>query len=194
MNGKGVLIHMKEINKKIANEVSEVLKQVPPGESEELAKKLHHAKRIFVVGTGRSGLIGKVFAMRMMHSDYIIYVVGETITPSIESGDLLLIISGSGSTGSLRQYAVKAQEVNATVALVTTNKNAAIGRLSNCTVCIPAATKKRLASEPETIQPLGSQFDQTAHLLLDAVVVYLLQQHPEGHDHTAMNQKHANLE
>lgn len=176
------------------NEVSEVLGQINPEESMKLAKELHHAKKIFVAGTGRSGLIGKVFAMRMMHSDYPIYVVGETITPSIKSDDLLLIISGSGSTGSLQQYAIKAKEVGATVALVTTNKTAAIGQLSDCTVCIPAATKKRLASEPETIQPLGSQFDQTAHLLLDSVVVYLLEQHPKGHNHTALNQKHANLE
>lgn len=185
---------MREINQNIASEVAEVLQQVNPHESERLAKALHHAKRIFVAGTGRSGLIGKVFAMRMMHSSYTIYVVGETITPSIESDDLLLIVSGSGSTGSLQQYAKKAKEVHAKVALMTTNTASAIGQLSDCTICIPAATKQRLASEPETIQPLGSQFDQTAHLLLDAVVVYLLQQYPESHDRQALNQKHANLE
>ncbi|MFD1037547.1 6-phospho-3-hexuloisomerase [Virgibacillus byunsanensis] len=184
---------MKKITDVIANEVSEVLRHVNPSETEELADSLQKANRIFVAGTGRSGLIGKTFAMRLMHSGYQIYVVGETITPSIESNDLLLIISGSGSTSSLKEYATKSKDVGFKVALVTTNKNSAIGQLSNCIVQIPAATKKRLDQEPDTIQPLGSQFDQSAHLLLDAVVVYLLQQQDEKNN-AKLNQKHANLE
>lgn len=185
---------MKNITDNIANEVGGVLRQVNPKESVKLADELQNAKRIFVAGTGRSGLIAKVFAMRLMHSGYHIYVVGETITPSIENGDLLLIISGSGTTESLKQYATKSKEVGTKVALVTTNKDSAIGQLSDCTILIPAATKKRLSHEPDTIQPLGSQFDQSAHLLLDAVVVYLLQQQPGQENATKLNQKHANLE
>lgn len=184
---------MKEITNKIANEVTEVLHQIDPNESIKLADELRNAKRIFVAGTGRSGLIGKVFAMRLMHSGYHVYVVGETITPSIEAADLLLVISGSGTTGTLKQYATKAKEADAHLALVTTNKDSAIGQLSDCAIVIPAATKKRLETEPNTIQPLGSQFDQSAHLVLDAVIVYLLQQQ-EGQDNATLNQKHANLE
>ncbi|WP_078431501.1 6-phospho-3-hexuloisomerase [Metabacillus halosaccharovorans] len=185
---------MKKIIETIAGEISGVLAQIDENEAAKLANELQNAKRIFIAGTGRSGLIGKVFAMRMMHSEYPVYVVGETITPSIETGDLLLTISGSGSTGSLVQYAKKAKKIDAKVALVTTNKDSVIGELSDCTITIPAATKKRLASEPDTIQPLGSQFDQSAHLLLDAIIVYLLLQKPEGKSHSSLNQKHANLE
>lgn len=185
---------MKKIINTITEEITGVLAQMEENEVIKLADHLQDAQRIFIAGTGRSGLVGKVFAMRMMHSEYPVYVVGETITPSIESGDLLLAISGSGSTGSLVQYAKKAKEIDAKVALVTTNKASVIGEISDCTVVIPAATKKRLASEPDTIQPLGSQFDQSAHLLLDAVIVYLLEKQPEGKSHKSLNQKHANLE
>ncbi|WP_106496462.1 6-phospho-3-hexuloisomerase [Lentibacillus sp. Marseille-P4043] len=184
---------MKNIIDTVASEVTGVLKQVDADEAIDLAKRIQRARRIFVAGTGRSGLIGKVFAMRLMHSGFPIYVVGETITPSIETGDLLLVISGSGSTGTLKQFAMKAKEIDADVALVTTNPDSAIGQVSDCYVRIPAATKKRLETEPKTIQPLGSQFDQSAHLLLDAIVVYLLQ-HSEGNDNSSLNQKHANLE
>jgi|SRR5690625_256237 len=177
----------------LVSEVTEVLQQVDPIESTELAEEIFRAKTIFVAGTGRSGLIGKVFSMRMMHSGYSIYVVGETITPSIETGDLLLVISGSGSTSTLKHFATKAKEVGAKVALVTTNKQSDIGKISDYCVTIPAATKKRLEIEPETIQPLGSQFDQSAHLLMDAIVVYLLQD-SEGGRHSDLNKKHANLE
>ncbi|MFD1849585.1 6-phospho-3-hexuloisomerase [Oceanobacillus bengalensis] len=185
---------MKNIIETVAGEISGVLHQIDEKEATQLANELQSAKRIFIAGTGRSGLIGKVFAMRLMHSGYSVYVVGETITPSIETDDLLLLITGSGSTGSLVHYAKKAKEIDAKVALVTTNKDATIGQLADSTVTIPAATKKRLETEPATIQPLGSQFDQSAHLLLDAIVVYLLKQHPEGKSHTSLNQKHANLE
>lgn len=177
----------------LVTEVTEVLEQVDPKESTKLAEEINQAKRVFVAGTGRSGLIGKVFAMRMMHSGYPIYVVGETITPSIETGDLLLIISGSGSTATLKHFATKAKEVEAKLALVTTNRKSDIGQISDYCVNLPAATKRRLKVEPETIQPLGSQFDQSAHILMDAIVVYLLQNLAKS-GRASLNQKHANLE
>ncbi len=183
---------MEQMIKTVATEVNEIVQQIDADETKVLAEEIQKAKRIFISGTGRSGLVGKIFAMRLMHSDYPVYVVGETITPSIEPNDLLLIISGSGSTGSLVLYAKKAKEADAKVALVTTNKDSAIGQIADQSVRIPAATKKRLETEPNTIQPLGSQFDQSAHLLLDAIVVYLLQHYPKESQN--LNQKHANLE
>lgn len=186
-------INMKQITDKIANEVKQVLDQIEEKETKALAGEIQRGQRIFISGTGRSGLAGKMFAMRLMHSGYHVYAVGETITPSIAEEDLLIIISGSGTTESLEQYAKQAKQTGARLALVTTNKHSSIGELSDCAVRIPAATKKRLETEPETIQPLGSQFDQSAHLLLDVVIVYLLEQREKKHD-TSLNRTHANLE
>ena len=185
---------MKQKVNTIAKEIQEVLGQVNEAELIELAEGIQQAPRIFIAGTGRSGLVGKMFGMRLMHSGYQIYIVGETNTPSLESNDLLLLISGSGGTSSLLNYAKKAKEIDAKVALVTTNKESAIGSQSTYIVRVPAATKKRLPQEPETIQPLGSQFDQSAHLLLDAIVVYLLDTYPANRTVESLNQKHTNLE
>lgn len=185
---------LKEILKTISTEVSEVLGRVSEDELIKLSEKLERAERIFVAGTGRSGLIGKVFAMRMMHIGYKVFVVGETITPSIDSDDVLLIISGSGSTGTLKQYAKKARQINAEVVLMTTNGSSEIAEMSSSSVILPAATKKRLETEPKTIQPLGSQFDQSAHLLLDSIIVHLLQNKKDRNDGKTASQNHANLE
>ncbi|GIO24530.1 6-phospho-3-hexuloisomerase [Oceanobacillus sp. J11TS1] len=185
---------MKKILNTIAGEIQEVLAHVDAEQTVQLAEQIQKADRIFIAGTGRSGLAGKMFAMRLMHSGYQVYVVGETITPSLESGDLLLLISGSGGTASLLNYAKKAKEIEAMVTLVTTNPQSAIGEYSSQIVRIPAATKKRLESEPETIQPLGSQFDQSAHLILDSIIVYLLQTYPGNRSEASLNQKHTNLE
>jgi len=35
--------------------------------------------------------------MRLMHLAFDVYVLGKTITPSIGEGDLVIVISGSGS-------------------------------------------------------------------------------------------------
>jgi len=43
------------------------------------------AKRIYVTGAGRSGLIARAFAMRLLHLGFDVFVVGETVTPAIPS-------------------------------------------------------------------------------------------------------------
>ena len=52
--------------------------------------EIEKAQNIFVYGTGRSGLMLKAFAMRLMQMNYSVYVIGETITPAIKKEDLLI--------------------------------------------------------------------------------------------------------
>ncbi len=183
---------MKSVINTVANEITTVLSKVLEDEAIALSKELHAAKRVFVTGEGRSGLMGKAIAMRLMHGGFTVYVIGETITPSIEKDDLLIAISGSGSTGAIFQFASKAKEVGANVFLVTTNRESKIAKISDGVLVIPAATKHRLSEEPKTIQPLGNQFDQAVHLLLDAVIIATLQVNDSVNDE--MNKRHANLE
>ncbi|SFD69570.1 3-hexulose-6-phosphate isomerase [Lentibacillus persicus] len=183
---------MKETIQTIANEVKDVAGQVDPGQIRGLAQHVSKTGRIFITGTGRSGLAGKMFAMRLMHIGYQAYVVGETITPSIEENDLLVVISGSGNTKTLSHYVSKAKEAEATVALVTTDPESLIGQTADLTVEVPAVTKKT-TGQRNTIQPLGSQFDQSVHLLLDALIVYLINNYT-GSEMSSLTKKHANLE
>lgn len=171
------------------DEVQAVLDGVSEEEMKAFAIALTEANRIFVSGDGRSGLMGKAFAMRLMHAGYNVYVTGETITPSIDSGDLLVLISGSGSSASAYDFVEKTREKDASVAIVTTNRDAPVGEISNHLFVLPAATKYRKPHEPETIQPLGNQFDQSVHILLDAVIVHI----GEG-SYEDMGKRHTNLE
>lgn len=54
--------------------------------------------KILIVGAGRSALVGKAFAMRLMHLDFDVYVMGETITPPVRKDDVVIAVSGSGRT------------------------------------------------------------------------------------------------
>ena len=86
------------INRNLHTILEENLKladQINPKEVETLIHEIKTAKRIFVMAAGRSGLALKMAAMRFMHLGYTVYVVGETVTPAILEGDLLLVASGS---------------------------------------------------------------------------------------------------
>ncbi|PLR76771.1 6-phospho-3-hexuloisomerase [Bacillus sp. V3-13] len=183
---------MKTIIKTIGTEITSVLSRVEEAEALQVSNELKKAKRIFVYGEGRSGLMGKAFAMRLMHGGYSVYVLGETITPSIGREDLLVLISGSGSTGRIHELAVKAQEIGAKVVLVSASRESKIASVSDVLLVIPAATKHRGAFGPDTIQPLGNQFDQSVHLVLDGIIIHSLQENEKRN--LEMENRHANLE
>lgn len=185
---------MKETMETVVKEILTVISTVDEKESKALGEEILKAKRIFISGEGRSGLMGKAIAMRLMHGGFHVYVTGETITPSIEQDDLLIIISGSGSTTSSLQIGTAAKKAEARVFLVTTNRQSKIADISDGILIIPAATKHRRPEEPDTIQPLGNQFDQSVHLLLDAIVIFITQTDDKGSTNEEMTRRHANLE
>jgi 6-phospho-3-hexuloisomerase len=181
----------------VIEEIETVLKKVKAKELETAVHEISAAPRIFVYGEGRSGLMAKAFAMRLMHAGFIVFAVGETTTPSIQSEDLLVIISGSGNTKSGQFYVESARRTGARILLLTTDPESAIGRLSDRCLQVPAATKYRRSNEPKTIQPLGNLFDQAVHIVLDVVVMKSIEQRDEiSADtlHDSMAKRHANLE
>ena len=82
----------------IAKEVADNLSRVDPEATEALLEAIREAKRVFFAGRGRSLLMLRGLAMRLMHLGLCVYVTGETVTPAAGPGDLLLIGSGSGET------------------------------------------------------------------------------------------------
>ena len=65
---------MMELNE-ITNELERSSEQVSVSQLQELIDKVNNHKRIFVYGTGRSGLMLKAFAMRLMQMGYTSYVI-----------------------------------------------------------------------------------------------------------------------
>ncbi|MDN3017955.1 6-phospho-3-hexuloisomerase [Paenibacillus sp. BSR1-1] len=176
----------------ILKEVEMVIRQVEEGKLEALASELHQAKRIFIIGEGRSGLMAKSFAMRLMHLGATVYVVGETITPSIEQGDLLVAVSGSGTTKSVVWTSEKTKSIGCSVMAVTTNPESPLAAAATHILHVPAATKYRRENELQTIQPLGSLFDQSVHILFDTIC--LLFGKLNEVDHSEAFGRHSNLE
>ena len=141
---------------------------------EQLAGEIAATAKIFVYGEGRSGLVIRMVAMRLMHLGYQVYVVGETITPSIKAGDLLITCSGSGSTGNVLSIAAKAQELGARLVAVTIEATSPLGKIADLVVEIEAAAKLD-HSHQISKQFAGSLFEQSTLLLFDALFQFLAQ-------------------
>ena len=183
-----------ETLKAVATELGECLSKISPENIESALDELSKANRVFLAGAGRSALAIRGFAMRLMHMRKVTYVVGETTTPGIASGDLLVIGSGSGQTASLLAMAQKAKTLGARLLLVTIDPESPIGKLSDCIIRIPAPSPKAQTGESSSvsIQPMGSLFEQSLLVLLDSMVLLLMDK--ENFSSDEMFASHANLE
>jgi 6-phospho-3-hexuloisomerase len=186
-------MHSMRYVSEVLKELDGTLKQVDPAAAANLIDLLMRSKRIFVAGAGRSGLMVKAFAMRLMHLGFAAYVVGETTTPAIAKGDVLLIGSGSGETGSLAGMAQKAKSLGVMVGFVGIFPESTIGKLSDAALQIPAPTPKAAVDNGLTsVQPMGSLFEQCLLLLLDSLVMGIMEKRHT--DTGTMFKRHANLE
>jgi 6-phospho-3-hexuloisomerase len=108
-----------------------VLQSVSAPAIAQVLQAISTAKRIFVEGKGRSGLALRMAAMRLMHLGLQDYVVGETITPSIRAGDLLITCSGSGETEGVVAIATKAKAIGAQVVAIPTQADSSLGKMAD---------------------------------------------------------------
>ncbi|WP_134704574.1 6-phospho-3-hexuloisomerase [Ammoniphilus sp. YIM 78166] len=176
----------------VVQELSHTVELISNDDAEKLMNKILESKKIFVAGAGRSGFMGKSFVMRMMHMGIDAYIVGETVTANLEKDDLLIIGSGSGETKTLVAIAEKAKNIGGTVAAVTISPESTIGRLADIVVKLPGAPKNQSTGDYQTIQPMGSLFEQTMLLFYDALILRFMEK--KGLDSNKMYGKHANLE
>jgi 6-phospho-3-hexuloisomerase len=152
----------------VADEVTSTAGQVEGDQLEALASSIRSAERIFVSGAGRSGLVLRMAAMRLMHLGMQVYVAGDTTTPAIREGDLLLVASGSGTTAGVVKAAETAAAAGARVAAVTTNAGSRLAGLADAVVIVPAAQKTDHGSGV-TRQYSGSLFEQVLFVLTESI-------------------------
>lgn len=175
----------------ILNELKQVISLLDTAEMDQAVSLIQQSKRVFVAGAGRSGLMGRSFAMRLAHLGITAYVVGETTTPSIDKDDLLVLCSGSGETRSLAAMGEKAKLLGASLLVLTTNPKSTCGQLADGVIHIQAKAKEEQGNT-ESLQPMGSLFEQSLLISLDGLILTLMNQ--LGMSAEQMFHRHANLE
>lgn len=181
-----------EYSMQIVKEIERTLSGVNSAIGEDIVNMIISAKRVFVAGAGRSLLMLRGFAMRLMHLGLTSYVVGETVTPSIQNGDLLIIGSGSGETASLVKTAEKAKSLGVDVALITIFQQSTIGIMADCVLTMDAPTSK-VSNDFMSIQPGGSCFEQSMLILFDSFVLQVAEKLKLDANEN-LKLRHANLE
>ncbi len=170
----------------IYRELADIARQVPREQADALAGAAVEARRVFVSGMGRSGLMMRAFAMRLMQLGLTAYIVGDTTTPSIAKGDLLVVGSRFGRSGSLQHHAAIARREGARVAVVTMDPGTPLAEGADLVATIP------VSEGGPSQQPLGTLFEQSLLVYLDAVVI-LLKRRLHATE-KAMRRRHTNLE
>lgn len=174
----------------VLNEIDTVLHKVDVRQIDQTIKLITKNKRIFVLGSGRSGFAAKGFAMRLMHIGYQVYVVGETITPSIQKNDLLVVVSGSGETRTVLDLAKMAHDKGVKMIAITSNVKSSLAKLADGLLQVPGTTKN--GDGINSIQLLSTLFDQSAQIVMD-ILCLKLSMRDEISDEEAKS-KHSNIE
>ena len=174
----------------ILAEIDGVLTQVSEEEVAAFEDAILHADTVFVTGEGRSGLLAKCFAMRLMHLGLQAHAVGDTVTPHVSPGDLLVAVSGSGETKTTNLLAELAAQQGARVAALSSLRDTALARAADLLIVVPAPSKH--TDGHGSVQYGGTLFEQSTLVLLDAVALRL--QRRLGETAEQMEARHATLE
>ncbi len=158
------------------------------------------ARRIFVMGAGRSGLVGRAFAMRLMHLGFASHVVGETTTPAVSKEDIVIAISGSGQTRSVSDLGKVAKDIGAKLVTITSNKSSKLGELSDTVIVLPGRNKddvggyveRHMRGEYTYLTPLGTSFETSSSVFLDAIIAELI--YITGASEEDLKSRHTNIE
>lgn len=175
----------------VRDEIADTAAKIDEQEVAALAAHLGQTGRVFIAGAGRSGLVLRMAAMRLMHLGLTVHIAGDTTTPAISSGDLLLVASGSGTTSGVVKSAETAAQAGARIAAFTTNPDSPLARLADAVVIIPAAQKTDHGSSVSR-QYSGSLFEQVLFLTTEAIFQSLWDSTDEPAEQLWL--RHANLE
>lgn len=177
------------------DEICQVLSGIDDTRVNDFVAEILRARRIFLTGAGRSQLAVRGFAMRLMQIGLVSHMVGDTTTPSIREGDMLVVVSGSGETTGIVRTAQKAKALGAKIGLVTIVPASSLGQLADVVLVLPAkSTKVASAAAVDTVHLGGSLFELSSMIALDSTVNLIVAAMGLEDPNKVLMENHANLE
>jgi 6-phospho 3-hexuloisomerase len=173
----------------IARKITDILSEVDEKIISEIIEEFFTAHRIFVYGAGRSGLVARAFAIRLVHLGFQTFVIGETIGAPVKKDDLVFIVTGSGETIPAVMTAQIAEKIGAKLVVVTSRSDSHIVKFADIPIILCAECNE---TERKHLAPLGTLFEASSWLLLDGIIACLMGQ--KGETEKSMQARHATLE
>jgi 6-phospho-3-hexuloisomerase len=174
----------------ILNKINSVLQATDESLVGSLVSAVDSANRRFFTGAGSCGLVSRFFAMRLMHSGYKVFMVGEIVTPSIQAGDLFIVVSGSGGTETLMPLVRKAKSMGAKIVVISMKTKSPMAELADLVCAIGSGNDASFGLVKG--MPMGTVFELSTLVFLEAIVSYIV--HEKGLTEEGMRALHANLE
>ncbi len=169
----------------IAEQVSEAIDRIEPVTIQRVVELLARAPATFVYGAGRSGIIGRAFAMRLVQLGLTAYVIGESVTPIVRRGDAVVILSGRGESYSSIQTANIVRREGASLVVITGRASSKLAHAA--TVLLPIDFPED--GERARFAPLGTLFESASLRLTDALIAELMAERGESEE--SMRRRHA---
>lgn len=172
----------------ILNQVRAAVDDVEDAHVTEFARLVRGAKSVVIFGRGRSGLVGRALAVRLSHLGLRAYVVGETITPPVHEDDVVVLISGSGETFSVRVTGEVARSLGCKIVTLTGSRTSTLGKMADLVILLRTSASGR----QRELAPLGTLFEDACAVFLDGFVAQLMDE--MGETEESMRARHATLE
>jgi 6-phospho-3-hexuloisomerase len=169
----------------VGERVTEALEKIDPATIGRAVTILSKAPQIFVYGAGRSGIIGRAFAMRLVQAGLRAYVIGESVTPIVGRGDAVFILSGQGESYSSIQTANIVRREGAELVVLTGRKGSKLAHAATLLLVI----EFREDSDRPGFAPLGTLFESASLRLTDGLVAELAR--VRGETEESMRRRHA---
>ncbi|MDR1954876.1 MAG: SIS domain-containing protein, partial [Candidatus Methanoplasma sp.] len=140
-----------------------VVYSIPEHDWNMLIDLIISKEKIFVYGSGRSGLIGQLFSVRMVQLGLKVYFVGDMTTPIIGRNDLTILVSNTGQTMSVVQTAEIARRIGSHVVSLTSSASSRLAMASNNAIIL----KIKKDEQDSKLAPLGTIFEDTVLFFFD---------------------------
>lgn len=150
----------------IAHYCERAVASVDDGKRKTLVDSILGSRRVFIYGSGRSGLIGQLFAVRLVQLGLDVHFVGEMTTPIITKNDLTLLISNTGKTSSVVQTATIAKRIGSKVISVVGKRKCDLSDVSDTAIFLDVDDNE----DTKKIAPLGTLFEDSALLFFETVI------------------------
>lgn len=167
----------------VLKELASLTDRFDEHEFHAIIKAMTTANHIFLAGAGRSGQMINAFTNRLMHLGLSVSVVGEISSPHSHQNDLMIVGSGSGETQRLINQVNIAKKNGVNIALITTAPGSTLASLADYVLTIPT---------DDSVQPMGSLFEQASLLTYDSMVLALMEN--LNQTNLTMKARHADIE
>ena len=141
------------------------------------------SKTIFTLGNGRSGLISKAFANRLLHLGFNSHSIGEITCPKVKENDLLVVCSKTLNNDNIINNIKQAKNYNAKVLIITSDGYKKACKYADEVVYVNCSN---------TSQPMGTLFEQSSLIMLDSLVLDIMNY--KKYNNSVLSNNHANIE